>query len=76
MIVISWVVIGIKYSKPFVCTCKHTATRIRIWRGYPAEVRAEVGYLAVCFSWPSALHCNPCPAPCSPGNSPTQPQHP
>ena len=23
------------------------------------------------FSWPSALLCNPCPAPCSPGNVPT-----
>ena len=22
-------------------------------------------------SWPSALHCNPCPTPCSPGNVPT-----
>ena len=67
---IGWVGVGIKYRKPFVCICKHTATRIRIWRGCPAEVRAEVGYLAVRFSWPSALHCNPCPAPCSPGNLP------
>ena len=24
---IGWVGIGIKYSKPFVCICKHTATR-------------------------------------------------
>ena len=50
----------IKYSKPFVCICKHTG--IRIWRGCPVEV----GY----STWPSALHCNPCPAPCSPGNVP------
>ena len=53
--------VGIKYSKPFVCICKHTATRIRIWRGCPTEV----GYLTVSVSWPSALHCNPCPH-CSP----------
>ena len=44
--------LGIKYSKPFVCICKHSATRISIC---PAEVRAEVGT----FSWLSALHCNP-----------------
>ena len=56
--------VGIKYSKPFVCICKHTATRIRIWQGCPAEV----GNLMVSVSWPSALHCNPCPTPCSPGN--------
>ena len=30
-----------------------------------------VDYLAVRFSWLSALHCNPCPAPCSPGPNPT-----
>ena len=30
--------VGIKYSKPFVCICKHSATCIRIWRGCPAEV--------------------------------------
>ena len=63
--------VGNKYSKPFVCICKHTATRIHIWRGCPAEVRAEVGYLVVRFSWLSALHCNPCPAPCSPSPNPT-----
>ena len=63
---IGWVGVGIKYSKPFVCICKHTATRIRIGRGCPAEV----GYLPVSASWPSALHCNPCPTPCSPGNVP------
>ena len=59
--------VGIKYSKPFVCICRHTATRIRIGRGCPAEV----GYLPVSASWPSALHCNPCPTHCSPGNVPT-----
>ena len=42
----------------------------RGWSG-PIHCPAEVGYLAVRFSWPSALHCNPCPAPCSPGNVPT-----
>ena len=61
---VSYGLIGwVKYSKSFVCICKHTATRIRIWRGCPAEVGAAVGYLAVRFSWLSALHCNPCPAP-------------
>ena len=59
--------VGIKNSKSFVCICKHTATRIRIWRG----CLAEVVYLTVSVSWPSALHCNPCPTPCSPGNVPT-----
>ena len=52
-------------NTPFVCICKHTATRI--WRGCPANV----GYLPVSVSWPSALHCNPCPPHCSPGNVPT-----
>ena len=47
--------VGIKYSKPFVCICKHTATRV--WRGCPAEVRAEVGYLAVHF--PGSRLCTP-----------------
>ena len=59
--------VGINYSKPFVCICKHTATRIPIWRGCPAEV----GNLTVSVSWPSALHCIPCRTPCSPGNVPT-----
>ena len=59
--------VGIKYSKPFVRICKHTATRIRIERGCPAEV----DYLLVSVSWPSALHCNPCPPHCSPVNVPT-----
>ena len=27
---IGWVGVGIKFSKPFVCICKHTATRIRM----------------------------------------------
>ena len=64
---IGWEGVGIKYSKPFACICKHTATCIRIWRGCPAEV----GYLTVSVSWPSALHCNSCPTHCSPGNVPT-----
>ena len=33
---IGWVGAGVKYSKPFVCICKHTATRMRVWRGCPA----------------------------------------
>ena len=62
--------VGINYSKPFVCICKHT--RIRFWQGCPAEV----GNLKVSVSWPSALHCNTCPTPCSPGNVPTPtPEH-
>ena len=40
--------VGMKYSKPFACICKHTATPIHIWRGCPAEV----GYLTV-----SAYEC-------------------
>ena len=67
-----WVGVCIKYSKPFVCICKHTATRIRILRG----CTAEVGYLTVSVSWPSALRCNPCPTHCSPGNVPTPTQAP
>ena len=64
---IGWVGVGIKYSKPFVCICNHTATRIRLWRGCPAEV----GNLTVSVSWPTALHCSLCPTSCSPGNVPT-----
>ena len=29
----------LKYSTPFDCICKHTATRIRIWRGCPVGGR-------------------------------------
>ena len=51
---IGWVGVGIKYSKPFVCICKHTATRIRIWRGCPAGGRFPHGecFLALCFALP------------------------
>ena len=37
--------------KPFVCICKHTATR----RGCPAEVRAEVG--SSCYVFPGSRLC-------------------
>ena len=56
---IGWVGAGVKYrySKPFVCICKHTATRMRVWRGCPAGRRLTHGEC----SWPSALHLSPCP---------------
>ena len=54
--------------KPFVCICKRTATGIGIWWGCPAEV----GHLTLDVSWPSALHCNPCPTNRSHGNVPTR----
>ena len=38
---------------------------------YGGAAAGEVGHLTVSVSWPSALHCNPCPTPCSPGNVPT-----
>ena len=63
---IGWVGVGINYIKPFVCICKHTATDMCIYGG---AAQLEVGYLTVRISWPSALHCNPCPTPCSPGNA-------
>ena len=51
-----WVGVGIKYSKPFVCICKHAATRIRvrIWRGCPAGGRFPPGecFLALGFALP------------------------
>ena len=53
---IGWVGVGIKYSKPLVCICKHTATRIRIYGG---AAQLEVGSITVSVSWPSALQCNP-----------------
>ena len=64
---IGWVGVGIKYSKPLVCICKHTATRIRIYGG---AAQLEVGSITVSVSWPSALHCHPCLTHCSPGNVP------
>ena len=31
---IGWVGVGIKYSKPFFCICKHTATRPHAYDAY------------------------------------------
>ena len=47
---IGWVGVRIKYSKPFIYICKHTATRI--WRGCPAEGRLPHGecFLALSFA--------------------------
>ena len=49
---IGWVGVGIKYSKPFDCICKHTAARIRILRGCPAGGRFPPGecFLALGFA--------------------------
>ena len=40
----------INYSKLFVCICKHTASRIRIWRGCPVEVGYHTYFLALGFA--------------------------
>ena len=42
-----------KYSKSFVCICKHPDTH-----AYGGAAQLEVGYLMVSASWPSALNCN------------------
>ena len=69
---IGWVGVGIKYSKPFDCICKHTAARIRILRGCPAGGRFPPGecFLAL------ALHCYLCFLIAVPATSPTRPQDP
>ena len=33
---------------------------------YGGAAQLEVGYLTVRVSWPSALHCDPCPTHCIP----------
>ena len=69
---IGWVGVGIQYSKPFVCICKHTATRIRIWRGCPGGGRFPPGecFLALGFALLPVLLI------AVPATSPTRPQDP
>ena len=47
-----YIYVGIKYSKPLVCLCKHTAIHVRIWRGCPAGGRLPhvTYFLALSFA--------------------------
>ena len=49
----------------------HIVNLLLLFEIYYYYHNAEVGDLTVSVSWPSALHCNPCPTSCSPGNVPT-----